>query len=145
MTMVTAYDWESDTWTHNGTNGTNGATNGHTPGASAFDADLDALYSWFPPQSAPQPLPAARFALTLKGTISGVDAMITVRAMTSEEFTRNVQSVKGLLDAPASPQGQPQGQDETPQCPEHGAKRASTKGKGWYCPHKLADGSWCKA
>ena len=22
--------------------------------------------------------------------------------------------------------------------------RLSTKGKGFYCPHKLPDGSWCK-
>jgi hypothetical protein len=33
---------------------------------------------------------------------------------------------------------------DTPQCPRHGAMKPSTKGKGWYCPHKLADGSWCK-
>jgi hypothetical protein len=34
--------------------------------------------------------------------------------------------------------------DATPQCPEHGALKKSSKGKGWYCPHKLADGdTWC--
>jgi hypothetical protein len=31
--------------------------------------------------------------------------------------------------------------DATPQCPRHGAMKPSTKGKGWYCPHKLANGS----
>jgi len=31
--------------------------------------------------------------------------------------------------------------DETPQCPTHGPMKPSTKGKGWYCPTKLADGS----
>ena len=35
--------------------------------------------------------------------------------------------------------------DDTPQCPTHGAMKRSAKGKGWYCPHKLADGSWCKS
>lgn len=34
--------------------------------------------------------------------------------------------------------------DTTPQCPRHGAMKPSTKGKGWYCPHKLGDGTWCK-
>ena len=34
-----------------------------------------------------------------------------------------------------------QAADTTPQCPKHGAMKPSTKGKGWYCPHKLADGS----
>jgi hypothetical protein len=34
--------------------------------------------------------------------------------------------------------------DPEPQCPTHGPKKPSTKGKGWYCPHKLPDGSWCK-
>jgi hypothetical protein len=34
--------------------------------------------------------------------------------------------------------------DDTPQCPTHGAMKPSTKGKGWYCPVKLADGAWCK-
>jgi hypothetical protein len=34
--------------------------------------------------------------------------------------------------------------DPTPQCPTHGVMKPSTKGKGWYCPVKLADGAWCK-
>jgi len=32
----------------------------------------------------------------------------------------------------------------TPQCPKHGVMKPSTKGKGFYCPHKLPNGSWCK-
>jgi hypothetical protein len=35
--------------------------------------------------------------------------------------------------------------DTTPQCPTHGPMKPSTKGKGWYCPVKLPDGSWCKS
>ena len=42
--------------------------------------------------------------------------------------------------APAQEKREPA---EVPQCPQHGAKKPSTKGKGWYCPHKLADGTWC--
>jgi hypothetical protein len=35
---------------------------------------------------------------------------------------------------------------QTPVCPWHGAMKESTKAKGtWYCPAKMADGSYCKA
>jgi len=46
--------------------------------------------------------------------------------------------------ASATPQTPPVPVDTTPQCPTHGPMKPSTKGKGWYCPTKLADGSWCK-
>jgi hypothetical protein len=34
--------------------------------------------------------------------------------------------------------------DTIPQCPTHGPMKPGTKGKGWYCPTRLPDGSWCK-
>jgi hypothetical protein len=47
--------------------------------------------------------------------------------------------------APAQAQENGEGKPpDVPQCPQHGAKKPSTKGKGYYCPHKLADGTWCK-
>ena len=49
------------------------------------------------------------------------------------------------VQAPGNSQGAPQGQDTTPQCETHGALKKSTKGKGYYCAHKLDDGSWCKS
>ena len=33
--------------------------------------------------------------------------------------------------------------DAIPQCLTHGALKKSTKGKGWYCPHRLDDDTWC--
>ena len=34
----------------------------------------------------------------------------------------------------------------SPRCPEHGAMRESTQKTGtWFCPQKLADGTYCKA
>jgi hypothetical protein len=45
--------------------------------------------------------------------------------------------------APAAPLGG-KPTDETLRCPTHGPVKPSTKGKGWYCPTKLPDGSWCK-
>jgi hypothetical protein len=95
---------------------------------------------------APPALPEAIFSATLKGTINGHETLLTVRGMTATEFATNLQAVQGVLDAPdpASQPRQPASQGtETPQCPTHGALKASTKGKGFYCPHRLDDGSWC--
>jgi hypothetical protein len=115
---------------------TNGAA-GH-----ATDESIDQLYAWFPPQvPAPAPLPEAAFSLTVKGRLDGTEAMLTVRGATAAEFKANLQAVRGLLE-PLAPQAPPTA--DTPQCPTHGAMKRSTKGKGWYCPHKLKDGTWCK-
>ena len=94
----------------------------------------------------PPALPEAAFSLTLKGTVGGQDALLTVRGRTADEFQHHLEAVRGLLDpAPASPPARTQGQGETPQCQYHGAMKKSTKGKGWYCPHKLDDETWCKS
>ena len=51
-----------------------------------------------------------------------------------------LQAVLGRYPAPQALAAQA---DAPPQCSTHGAMKPSTKGKGWYCPHKLADDSWC--
>ena len=116
----------------------------------ATDEAIDTLYAWMPGLSpTPAPLPEAAFSLTLrgtrislKGTLDGVEALLTARGQTAAEFKRNLEAIRGLLDPKPSP---PAAQaDTTPICPTHGAMKASTKGKGWYCPTKNADGSWCK-
>ena len=38
------------------------------------------------------------FSLTLKGTLAGVDAMLTIRASSASEFQRNLLVIRGLLD-----------------------------------------------
>ena len=97
----------------------------------------------------PAPLPEAAFSLTLKGTLDGVEALLTARGQTAAEFRANLEVIRGLLDpVPAKPSTAvpPQGEsDTTPQCPTHGALKRSTKGKGWYCPTKLDDGAWCQS
>ena len=79
-------------------------------------------------------------SLTLKGTLAGVDALLTVRGRTVAEFQTNLAAVRGLLDPEAPPASPPAPTqvpaDTTPQCPQHGALKKSTKGKGWYCPNK---------
>jgi hypothetical protein len=121
------------------------ATNGQTHGVSAYEADLDQLYSWMPPQPAPQPCPEALFSCTVRGTLGGHETLLTVRGMSAAEFRQNLQQVRGLLDAPAQSPTTIAPLATTPQCPTHGAMKPSTKRGGWYCPHKTAEGQWCPA
>jgi hypothetical protein len=95
-------------------------------------------------------LPEAAFSLTLKGTLDGVDALLTVRGQTVTEFQTHLTAVRGLLDRPTAPaQTSPAASpappvDAVPPCAYHGPLKASTKAPGtWYCPAKMADGSYC--
>ena len=92
-------------------------------------------------------LPEMPLSLTLKGTLGGVDALLTVRGRDAAEFQANLAAVRGLLDAPASPpasQG-PTGQGEG-WCHPHSVQMRWNEGKqgkqGWWS-HKTAQG-WCK-
>jgi hypothetical protein len=140
-------------------------TNGQHHATDA-DTEIDLLYAWHkPPQAQPTPTPAgfdngmagwpsdlaptqvlpeAAFSLTLKGTLDGHDAMITIRGMSPAEFQRNLASVRGILDtapshAPATPILPP---GDLPTCPEHG--NFLRKGRrGFFCPQKVGEG-YCK-
>jgi hypothetical protein len=100
----------------------------------------------------PPPLPEAAFSLTLKGTLGGVDALLTVRGHTPAEFQRHLQSIKGLLDAtpqpatPAQPLSPQQHKAITGVCAIHQVEMHWNEGKdgrkGWYS-HRH-DGQWCK-
>jgi hypothetical protein len=113
-------------------NGIHHETNSvHNP----MDADIDALYSWFPPPApAPAPCPEALFSATLKGFIGGHEVLLTARGMTPAEFTANVQAIRGLLDAPAQPAPQPQPQ-LTPQ--QHNALAQQQAVAGWCKVHNI--------
>ena len=93
------------------------------------------------------PLPEVAFSITLKGTLDGVEALLTARGATAAEFTRNLQAIRGLLD-PGTPRASTRPMPpvhEAPVCPYHGAMKASTKAPGtWYCAAKMGDGSYCK-
>jgi hypothetical protein len=108
---------------------------------------------------APAPLPEAAFSLTLKGTLNGVEALLTARGQTAAEFKANLEAIRGLLDRP-QPQAQP-GPQLSPQqmnaaamhrpvtgfCPVHQVQMRWNEGKdgrkGWHS-HRNTDGSWCK-
>jgi hypothetical protein len=92
-----------------------------------------------PPPAAP--LPEAPVSITLKATLHGHEVLVTLRGTDFANVQTQVEEASAWLHSQApAPRT-----DDTPQCPTHGALKRSTKGKGWYCPHKLADGSWCKA
>jgi hypothetical protein len=99
------------------------------------------MQTWFcsMPASPPaQALLEAAFSLTPTGHLDSQEALRTVRGQTAAAFKANLTAVRGLLETPARPA------PTTPQCLTHGAMQPSTKGKGWYCPHKLEDDAWCK-
>jgi hypothetical protein len=101
-----------------------------------------------PARAAMPPLPEAAFSITVKGTMSGHEVLLTARGQTWEAFQANVAAVRGLLDTPAVPAAANPASaapaPETPTCEWHGAMKASTKAPGtWYCTKKKADGSYC--
>ena len=78
-------------------------------------------------------------SITLKATLHGHEVMVTLRGVDFASVKAQVEDASQWLQAQSGHTA-----DDTPQCPKHGGMKPSTKGKGWYCPHKLADGSWCK-
>jgi hypothetical protein len=91
------------------------------------------------PEAPTAPLPEAPVSITLKATLHGHEVMVTLRGVDFASVKAQVEDASHWLQAQRG-----HTVDDTPQCPTHGAMKPSTKGKGWYCPHKRADGSWCK-
>ena len=87
-------------------------------------------------------------AHTLRGTLGGQEALLTARGQTAAEFRRNIEAIKGLLDAvPATAPKlshdvtTSQGQDL---CPLHQVpmKRHENAGGVWFSHY--VDGTHCK-
>jgi hypothetical protein len=99
-------------------------------------------------ESSSQPLPEAAFSITLKGTLGGVDALLTVRGQSYQEFVTNVATVRGLLDplpSSATPTPSPAPQPEMEGwCRIHGVKMTlQSNERGSWFSHKTAEG-WCR-
>jgi hypothetical protein len=92
------------------------------------------------PDAPTAPLPEAPVSITLKATLHGHEVLVTLRGVDFASVKAHVEDASQWLQAQSEHTA-----DDTPQCPTHGAMKPSTKGKGWYCPHKRADGSWCKS
>ena len=95
------------------------------------------------PPAGPPALPEAPASCNVYVMIGGHKVQVTLRDHDEHRMLARLQTLLTQYPAPVSPQGQPQGQDDPPQCPTHGALKRSTKGKGWYCPHKLDGDTWC--
>jgi hypothetical protein len=87
--------------------------------------------------------------LTIKGTIGGHEAMLTVRGQTAQTFAANVAAVRGMLDAVSAspaPAPTPAAPTETPEgwCAVHHVQmlKQSNQRGSWFS-HKTLEG-WCK-
>ena len=101
------------------------------------------------PEAAPQPAPAqpatptaplpeAPASVNVRFELGGREVQLTLRDSDEGRLLARLDVILQRFPVATKPV------DDTPQCPTHGAMKPSTKGKGWYCPVKLADGAWCK-
>ena len=90
------------------------------------------------PEAPIAPLPEAPASINVHLELAGRQVQLTLRDSDETRLLARLAAVLAQFPLAEKPQ------DTTPQCPTHGAMKPSTKGKGWYCPIKLADGSWCK-
>ncbi len=95
------------------------------------------------------PCTEAMFSLNLKLHVFGKEGQITVRGMSIDQFTQNLNAVKDLLaslDVEAAHPIEASPAPEAHYCTMHGPMKPSTKKPGtFFCPGKLADGSYCKS
>jgi hypothetical protein len=109
----------------------------------------------------PAPCPEALFSATLRGTVDGHEVLLTARGQTADAFRRNLQAIRGLLDAPAQPVPPPPAQPLTPQqhnaatmhrptvgvCAIHNAQMDEHQGKDgrtWRSHWCDDEQRWCK-
>jgi hypothetical protein len=86
------------------------------------------------------PLPEAPASVNVRLTIEGRECQLTLRDHDEARLLERLHAVLAQYPLAQPPSPPPQG-EALPRCPEHGFLR---KGKrGWYCPTKLADGSYC--
>ena len=177
--IVAVWIWRRSTASSARDQGEPAQAHGRTEGG-VLKTESSVLSPLPPPAQEPAPaasapaLPEAAFSITLKGTMSGHEVLLTARGQTWEAFAANVARLQGMLDAPEQEPGAgarrglscpglrtesaalsaqsstrsplPAASSETPVCQWHGGMKESTKAKGtWYCPAKMADGSYCKS
>jgi hypothetical protein len=85
------------------------------------------------------PLPEAPASVNVRLEVAGRQVQLTLRDSDESRLLQRLEAVLQRFPVADKPV------DTTPQCPTQGAMKPSTKGKGWYCPVKMADGSWCKS
>ena len=88
------------------------------------------------------PLPEARSSANVRLQVCGREVLITLR---DHDEAALMVRIEELIQRYAQPLASPPPPVDatTPLCPQHGALKKSTKGKGWYCPTRLDDDTWC--
>ena len=90
-------------------------------------------------------LPEAPASCNVYVMIGGHKVQVTLRDTDERRMLGRLQVL--LAEYPAAPTAAaavPTSPPPAPVCQWHGAMKASTKHGGWYCPAKMADGSYCK-
>ena len=101
------------------------------------------------PQGQPQgetapALPEAPASANVHVTLAGRTVQVTLRDSNEQRLLTRLAAL--LKRFPVETPEQDSTTLPMPVCPWHGAMKASTKAKGtWYCPAKMADGSYCKS
>ena len=102
------------------------------------------------PRPCPKPIPPRErsgMRLEAQVVIDGRQVKVALWGPDDADVQARLEKVLQQYPLPqsASPQGQPQGQGETPQCKYHGPMKASTKAPGtFYCTKKNFDQSYCR-
>ena len=89
-------------------------------------------------------LPEAPASVNVHVTLAGRTVQVTLRDTDEQRLLARLEALlkRFPVDTPVQDSATPQ----TPVCAWHGAMKESTKAKGtWYCPAKMADGSYCKS
>jgi hypothetical protein len=99
-----------------------------------------------PAPAAPAPLGEAPASCNVYVNIGGHRVQVTLRDRDEHRMLARLEAL--LQRYPATPPATSPASpvvpvDATPQCPTHGALKKSAKGKGWYCPTRLDDDTWC--
>jgi hypothetical protein len=90
------------------------------------------------PAVSPSQLPEAPASVNVYLDLAGRQVQLTLRDHDEGRLLQRLEAVLQRFPMVAKPT------DLTPQCPTHGPMKPSTRGKGWFCPTKLSDGTWCK-
>jgi hypothetical protein len=90
-------------------------------------------------------LPEAPCSVNCHLTVAGRQVQLTLRGTDEVQVLARLEEVLQRYPVPqaASPASTLPPVDAPPQCPQHGALKKSSKGKGWYCPTRLDDDTWC--
>jgi hypothetical protein len=114
-----------------------------TPAVQAFDAAPVAA-------AATTTLPEAPASVNVHVMMAGRQVQVTLRGTDETVLLERLAKLLAQYPCekpatPAPPAATAAMPSETPVCPWHGTMKASTKDAGtWYCPGKMADGSYCK-